>query len=118
MPFTKETAKKAGEQSKRGKGNTVSKIRSHYTSFLDNNGNKIQTLFDEVAQEDPAKALDFILKLSAYVIPKPRIIDENKETDYKNVPEWLRPNHFKEMSDEEFQKELEKANKVIEAANW
>lgn len=118
MAFTKETAKKAGERSRRGKDSTITKVRNLYSDFLDVNGNKIQSLFDEVAQDDPAKALDFILKLSAYIIPKPRPTDENKETDLSKVPAWLRPNHFEEMSDEEFKKQLEKANKVIAAANW
>lgn len=120
MAFTKESASKAGKISKRGKDSRVSTIRNIYSDFLENNSNKIQELFDEVASDDPAKALDFILKLSAYIVPKPKPTDEDKgETDYSKVPAWLRPKpNFEEMSDEEFKKQLEKANKVIEAANW
>lgn len=111
MSFNTQTAKEAGKRSKRGKDSTVSKIRNLYSDFLNNNGNKIQSLFDEVAQDDPAKALDFILKLSAYIIPKPKDEDEKAENDLSNVPTWLRPGGMDELSEEEFQSKLAHAKR-------
>lgn len=118
MGFTKETAREAGKRSKRGKDANVTTIRNLYAEFLSNNTDKIQSLFDKVAQEDAAKALDILFKFSSYVIAKPTIVDERAETDYSNVPEWLRPGAITSLNDEEFKTKLDKAKKVIEAANW
>lgn len=121
MAFTQETAKEAGKRSKRGKDNKISTIRDFYTNFLNNNNDKLQSLFDEVAENEPSKALDFLLKMSSYIIPKPRPTDigdaNNPFLDYSNVPEWLRPKkEIDELTEEEYQKRLAQAKKVIAAA--
>ena len=109
MPFTKDTAREAGKRSKRGKDANVTTIRNLYAEFLDNNTDKIQTLFDRVAQEDAAKALDILFKFSSYVLPKPTMMDEQIA---------LKDHDFNNMSDEEFKAKLEQANKVIQASEW
>ena len=121
MVLTKETAKEAGKRSKRGKDNKISTIRDLYINFLNNNNDKLQSLFDEVAENEPAKALDFLLKMSSYIIPKPRPTDigdvNNPFLDYSNVPEWLRPQkEIDDLTEEEYQKRLAQAKKVLEAA--
>lgn len=45
-------------------------IKKAYTDLLTNNIPKIQRWLDRVAREDPAKALDFLLRLSPFVVPK------------------------------------------------
>ena len=115
MPFTKETAREAGKRSKRSKDTNVAAIRNLYAEFLDNNTDKIQSLFDRVAQEDAAKALDILFKFSSYVIAKPTIAEERAEADLSKVPKWLLPN---ELSEEEYQTKLTTARKVIEASEW
>ena len=118
MPFNSHTAALGGKKSKRSKDTNVSAIRNLYAEFLDNNTDKLQSLFDKVAEQDAAKALDLLLKLSAYVIAKPTIVDERAETDLSNVPEWLRPNAISSLADDEFKKQLNRAKKVIEASEW
>ena len=119
MPFTKETAREAGKRSKRSKDANVTTIRNLYAEFLNNNTDKIQSLFDKVAQEDAAKGLELLLKVSAFVLPKPTVMDEKGETDYSNVPTWLRPKkRIDELTDEEYQTRLAQAKKVVEAGEW
>lgn len=113
--FTAETARKAGQKSRRGKDSKTIAIKNMYSDFLDNNGEKIQELFDKVAEEDAAKALDIILKMSAYVIPKPTIAEENKEVNMDKVPAWLRPGYYDEMPEDEYNRKLEVAKRVIAA---
>lgn len=75
MAFDKETGKKAGKMSKRGADTQLKELRSFYSNLLENNQDNIQNWFNEVAKNDPAKALDLILKLSSFIIPKPRTIE-------------------------------------------
>jgi hypothetical protein len=49
-----------------------------YSNTLLNNTHKIQQLFDEVAKEDPAKALEILLKIGSFIIPKPRTLSEKE----------------------------------------
>ena len=121
MGFDSQTAKEAGKLSKRGKDNKISAIRDIYANFLENNSSKLQELFDKVAKEDPAKALDILFKMGSFIIPKPKPADianaNNLFLDYSNVPEWLRPKkEIDELTEEEYQKRLAQAKKVIAAA--
>lgn len=45
-------------------------IKKAYTELLTNNIPKVQRWLDRVAADDPAKALDFLIKLSPFVVPK------------------------------------------------
>jgi len=49
---------------------TTRRIKEKYCDLLDNNSQNIQRWLDQVAAEDPAKALDFLIKLSPFVLPK------------------------------------------------
>lgn len=76
MAFSKED--KNINRNGRPKG-TVNKsteqIRNFYQSFLETNMTKIQQLFDEVAAENPSKAIELILKTSEFVLPKMKAIE-------------------------------------------
>jgi len=72
MGFNKETAKAAGSKSKRGTNEQVKELRGLFLDVLDSNKSNIQTWIDEVAEKDPAKALELLLKFGAFVIPKPK----------------------------------------------
>lgn len=78
MGFTSATAKAAGKKSKRSTDSQIKEIRKLYSNTLLNNTHKTQQLFDEVAKEDPAKALEILLKLGSFVIPKPRTLSEKE----------------------------------------
>ena len=72
MGFTSETGREAGQRSKRGKCSDTQEIREVLQNILVGNQDNIQNWLDETAKENPAKAIDLLLKMSAYVLPKPR----------------------------------------------
>lgn len=45
-------------------------IRKAFALLLDNSAPKIQGWLDEVAETDPAKAVDLLVKVAEYVVPK------------------------------------------------
>ena len=45
-------------------------IRQAYVDLINNNLDNITIWLEKVAKEDPAKALDFMMKLSPFVLPK------------------------------------------------
>ena len=57
----------------RAKGSTnqsTEKIKLHYTNLIEGNLGSIQDWLNRVAETDPRGALDFLIKLSPFVIPK------------------------------------------------
>ena len=63
MAFDTETGKEAGKKSKRGQDTQLKELRECYSEILENNKGNIQEWIDKVAETDPAKALELILKL-------------------------------------------------------
>lgn len=56
----------------KGRANNITReVRQLLKEFSRNNFSKIQELFDQVAEDDPAKALDLWLRCVAFVTPKP-----------------------------------------------
>lgn len=45
-------------------------MRDVFSAFVEANAEKVQALFDKVAESDPAKALDLLARLAEFVIPK------------------------------------------------
>lgn len=82
MAFDTETGKEAGKKSKRSADTQLKELRKIYSDILENNKDNIQSWFDKVAKDDTAKALELMLKLSSFIIPKPRSIEIT--TDEKN----------------------------------
>tara|TARA_R110001632_G_scaffold99335_1_gene206064 strand:- start:563 stop:847 length:285 start_codon:yes stop_codon:yes gene_type:complete len=85
MAFDKDSGKEAGKKSKRGQDTQLKELRECYSDILENNKGNIQNWIDKIAQNDPAKALELIIKLGSYVIPKPRTI-ELKQTVIDSEP--------------------------------
>jgi len=48
----------------------TSEARNVFAAFVEANAPKAQELFERVAKDDPAKALDLLAKLSEFCIPK------------------------------------------------
>ena len=46
---------------------------------------KVQELFDKVAEKNPQKALELLLKLSEFAIPKLRAKEVNSESEDKHT---------------------------------
>ena len=72
MGFTNDTAREAGKKSRRGKDKQTKIIRECLSDTFLLNQENINRWFQEVADKDPAKALELLLKLSSLVVPKPR----------------------------------------------
>jgi hypothetical protein len=63
----------SGNPNGRPKGqvnNSTERIKEAYTDLLEGNLPNIQNWLNMVAAEDPARALDFLMKLSPFVVPK------------------------------------------------
>jgi len=60
-------------------------IKKAYTDLLTNNIPRIQRWLDSVAENDPGKALDFLLRLSPFVVPKKLESDITMDSPIKIV---------------------------------
>jgi len=68
--------KRKGAGRPAGSENKLTKeIRQQYQNLLDNNIGKLQYLLDKVAVDNPIKAIELILKVSEFVIPKLRAVE-------------------------------------------
>ena len=75
MAFTKETATEAGKKSKRGQDKQMKEARDVFKEVLSDNKENVQVWLDEVAKDNPGKALELLLKLGSFVIPKPKFVE-------------------------------------------
>lgn len=60
-------------------------IKRYYMELLDGNLENIQDWLDRVAETDPKGALDFLIKLSPFVVPKKTETDLTVESPLKIV---------------------------------
>ncbi len=107
MPFDSKTAATAGEKSKRGQSKTTLELQSSFNTILSNNVDNIDKWINDVAEKEPAKALDLILKMSSFIMPKMRAIqseDLGKQCDCEDLSK---------LSDEELNERLRQANRVF-----
>ena len=92
MGFDSKTAAEAGKKSKRPKDIQLKELRKGFADILSNNKCNVNKWLDEVAKEDPAKALELLLKIGSFIIPKPRSIELPLEKDLRtnpNLPKWM-----------------------------
>lgn len=54
---------------------TTKEVRQQFEHLLNNNIDKLQSLFDKVAEENPTKAIELILKVSEFVLPKMKAVE-------------------------------------------
>lgn len=68
-----------------------SDIKESFQQLVEGNLTNIETWLKEVAAKDPAKAIDLIIRLSEFILPKIKTIDLNANVNtphiiqYKNV---------------------------------
>ena len=70
----------------KGSENVASaKIKKAYAQLVEGNLDRIQGWLDEVAADSPKEALDFLIKLSPFVIPKKTESDVTVDSPIKIV---------------------------------
>ena len=61
----------AGKGRRKGTPNkTTAAAREIFTKFLEANSDRVQGLFDRLAKRDPRGALEIIVKISEFVVPR------------------------------------------------
>ncbi len=72
MPFKSgdDPNRNTGGRPKGAKNKTTQQIKEAYQQLLENNLDNMSTWLARMASEDEGKALDYMLKLSEYIIPK------------------------------------------------
>ena len=80
---------------KGSKNKTNAKIREAYQKLTEDNLDNMTTWLQSIAADDPAKALDMMLRLSEYVIPKlarQEVVGNDGEDLFKNISFNFGPN--------------------------
>jgi len=68
MPFEKGNKLQVSRKGVPNK--TTQEIRDAFQLLIENNQDKMQLWLNETAIEEPARALEIILKMSEYIVPK------------------------------------------------
>ena len=107
MPFNSKTASNAGKKSKRGRSKTTIELQNSFNIILSNNLENLESWLNEVAKKEPAKALDLILKMSSFVMPKMRTIQSEDTSKQCNCED------LSKLTDEELNEQLRQAHRVL-----
>ncbi len=75
------TGIKYGGRQKGTPNKATGRLREAFTELLVGNMGKVQELLDKVAEKNPQKALELLLKLSEFALPKLRAIEVNNELE-------------------------------------
>jgi hypothetical protein len=75
------TGIKYGGRKKGTANKATTRLREAFTDLLEGNMGRLQELLDKVAEKNPQKALELLLKLSEFAIPKLRAIEVNNESE-------------------------------------
>jgi hypothetical protein len=85
MAFQKGQSGNPDGRPKGGTNASTERVKQFYLELLNGNLDNIQIWLSQTASVDPAKALDFLLKLSPFVIPKKTETDLNIENPLKII---------------------------------
>ena len=88
MPF-KEGHKKVGGRSKGQTNKTTAEIRDAYQKLVEDNLTNMTEWLKQVADQNPERAMDLMLKLSEYMIPKlarQEVTGADGKDLFKNIP--------------------------------
>lgn len=103
MSFTKESARISGSKSKRGQGKLTKESKEIFIDVLNANKDNINLWLMDTAKDNPSKALELLLKISSFIIPKPKAMDIVL-TDTKN--------DLSHLTDEELDEQLHQARRL------
>jgi len=100
MPFTSETAKKAGAKSSRkGSGNkATAELRERVSMLLDS---QFDSIVNDLAQLDPKDRVNAYIRLMEFALPKLNRTDVTSGGGSVNIPpiEWVKPSWMDEPLD-------------------
>jgi hypothetical protein len=86
MPFEKGDQNINREGRPKGSPNkTTQEVRDAYQLFAENNMDKFQDWIDKVASKNPAKALEIVLAMSEYFLPKLQRTETDVTTNGKDI---------------------------------
>lgn len=87
MPFTEETAKKAGAKSTRSgvPNKTTSEIRDAFQKLVECKLPEMETWISRLAEKDPGKALDVLIRLGDFIIPKLQRVEMSGEMTLQQI---------------------------------
>lgn len=97
------TGKKFGGRKKGTPNKTTKEIKEAFELIVDNNLNNIDEWIKNIADDNPEKAINIILKFAEYVLPKLNKTEyiETKDDEYVN------------MTDDELEKEMKEMYKEL-----
>lgn len=84
MSFEKGHKKKGG-RSKGTPNKTTAEVRDNLQFLIESNLPKLQSWIDATAEENPSKAIDIIIKLTDYVLPKLKTIEVVDNSEEKPI---------------------------------
>jgi len=84
--FKKGESGNPGGRPQGAKDKTQADIKQSYQSLVEGNLSNIETWLNEVATKDPAKAIELMLKLSEYILPKIRAIEMSGANGMPFIP--------------------------------
>jgi hypothetical protein len=83
MPFEKGNKLQGSRKGVPNK--TTQEIREAFQLLIENNQDKMQLWLTETAIEEPARALEIILKMSEYIVPKLSRTEVKAEVTDKSI---------------------------------
>ena len=104
MKFNKETASANGKKSKRGLSKSNQELRDIFRGVIEANEDNIGKWLHKVAEESPTKALELLLKISSFIVSKPKAISVNLESEKDDLST---------LTDEELDERLHQCNRVL-----
>jgi hypothetical protein len=81
----------------KGRPNRLTReMREVMGSVVEGNAERIQVLFDEIANEDPARAVELWLRMASFVIPKPSPLtpEQTEDTVVDSIEITIREDNF------------------------
>jgi len=104
MKFNKETAKLNGKKSKRGLSKSNQELRDIFQNVIEANEKNIVKWLEATAKESPTKALELLLKISSFIMSKPKAISVDLTSEKDELTN---------LTDDELSERLHQCNRVL-----
>jgi len=85
MPFKRNEISNPKGRPKGSQNKDTKDIRAAFQLLIEKNLPKLEAWLTEIAKKNPAKAMDMVIKLSEYTIPKLKSIEIDLQTDFDKL---------------------------------